>query len=57
MQKARKTVEIEGRKPCVFRYYDGDPKRYSVAEFDPVGIVLSFCKKPSIARSNYAGVA
>lgn len=38
----------------VFAYHVHDPERYGVAEFDPVGKVLSLEEKPKQPKSNYA---
>lgn len=38
----------------VFAYHVHDPERYGVAEFDPLGKVLSLEEKPKQPKSNYA---
>ncbi len=43
-------------KATVFGYWDADPERYGVAEFDREGNCLSIEEKPSNPKSNYAVV-
>lgn len=38
----------------VFAYHVQDPERYGIAEFDPMGKVLSLEEKPQYPKSNYA---
>ena len=38
----------------IFAYYVGDPRRYGVVEFDPLGRALTIQEKPAQPRSSYA---
>jgi glucose-1-phosphate thymidylyltransferase len=55
LANAVKTVKEE-QKATIFGYYVQDPKRYSVAEFDADGNVLSLEEKPKTPKSNHAVV-
>ena len=46
----------EEKKATVFGYWESDPERYGVAEFDKEGNCLSIEEKPSHPKSNYAVV-
>ena len=47
-------ADARGEGASVFAYHVTDPERYGVAEFDPVGRVLSLEEKPAQPKSNYA---
>ena len=55
LRKAVATAEKES-KATVFGYWDNDPERYGVAEFDADGNCLSIEEKPEHPKSNYAVV-
>ena len=55
LKEAVLTAENEN-KATVFGYWENDPERYGVAEFDKEGNVLSIEEKPKEPKSNYAVV-
>ena len=55
LQNSVQMAEKEN-KATVFGYYENDPERYGVAEFDKTGKCLSIEEKPEHPKSNYAVV-
>ena len=55
LKEAVRTADEE-KKATVFGYWDNDPERYGVAEFDREGNCLSIEEKPTKPKSNYAVV-
>ena len=55
LKEAVRTADEE-KKATVFGYWDNDPARYGVAEFDKEGNCLSIEEKPAKPKSNYAVV-
>lgn len=55
LRRSVQAVEQE-RKSVIFGYYVKEPQRYSVAEFDQNGNVISIEEKPKKPKSNYAVV-
>lgn len=56
MLKEAAQIEDKDNKVTVFDYWENDPERYGVAEFDKEGNVLSIGEKPVQLKSNYAVV-
>ena len=56
MLKEAVRMAEEEKKATVFGYWENDPERYGVAEFDAAGNCLSIEEKPAHPKSNYAVV-